>query len=257
MARARNARCGVNFNMRYLMPFQLVRQALDANEIGRPISYFWKFSHRWPPPAVGHELAVAVIHHIHGLNLLLTFGGPIESVAAMAAPGHDPSQRTTIGALLTFASGAIGIVYGGCDGTLSNDVMLLECQGALGRATARDVTAEFRLSTIASKFDQVWSPFFADVEEGNFQKSLDWHLAEFVDALKASRPSPIPIEEGYEALRLAWAIIEAIQSGRTVRLDDVGPAVPPAPPMYAAPTRFRTPGAGASATGDSKEVSTA
>ena len=59
------------------------------------------------------ELAVAVIHHIHGLNLLLTFGGPVESVAAMAAPGHDPSQRTTIGAILTFTSGAIGIVYGG------------------------------------------------------------------------------------------------------------------------------------------------
>jgi predicted dehydrogenase len=152
MARARNARCGVNFNMRYLMPFQLMRQAFDAGDIGRPSSFVWKFSHRWPPPAVGHDLAVAIIHHIHGLDLLLTLGGLVDTVAAQAAPGHDSSQRTTIGAILGFHSRAIGIAHGGVDGTLSNDVMVLECEGSLGRATARDATAESGARPIAPSF---------------------------------------------------------------------------------------------------------
>jgi predicted dehydrogenase len=245
--------------MRYLVPFQLVRQALDGEEIGRPISFVWKFSHRWPPPNVGHDLAVVITHHIRGLNLLLSFGGPIQSVAAKAAPGQDPSLTTTVGAVLTFDSGALGIVYGGVDGALSNDVMMLECQGTLGRATARDATVAFRLSTIGSDLDRVWTPFFADVDEGNFQKSLDWHLAEFLDSLKDGLPPPIPIEEGYEALRVAWAIIESARSGETVRVDDIAPPLPPGPEMYRAPIRFRRlgAGAGAGAIGYAAEVPTA
>jgi myo-inositol 2-dehydrogenase / D-chiro-inositol 1-dehydrogenase len=249
LARSRGTCCGVNFNMRYLMPFQLVRQAVNNNELGRPIAFVWKFSHRWPPPSVGQDLAVVITHHIHGLNLLLSFGGPVHSVAAKAAPGQDPMLKTTVGAVLTFESGALGVIYGGVDGSLSNDVMMLECQGTLARATARDVTAEFRLSKIGQSLDQVWTPFFADVDEGNFQKSLDWHLSEFIDAMKDGRPPPVPIEEGYEALRLAWTIIEAAQSGKTVNVDDIAPPVPIPPGMYGAPIKFRKPGAGASAAG--------
>jgi predicted dehydrogenase len=255
LARSRGVRCGVNFNMRYLMPFQLVKQALNKNEIGRPISYLWKFSHRWPPPAVDHELAVVVTHHIHGLNLLLSFGGPIQSVAAKSAPGQDPSLRTTVGAVLSFESGALGILYGGVDGALSDDVMLLECQGTLGRATVRDATAEFKLSTIGSDLDRVWRPFFADVDEGNFQKSLDWHLTDFIGSLKDGSPPPIPIEEGYEALRVAWAIIESARTGNTVVVDDISPPLPGGVDMYNAPIQFRKPGAGAGEMGYSSDDS--
>jgi predicted dehydrogenase len=252
IARARRVPCGVNFNMRYLMPFQLTRQALDAGEIGRPISLSWRFSHRWPPPQIDQDVAVAITHHIHGLNLLLALGGPIETVAAVAVPGQDPARRTSVGALFTFRSGAMGLLQGGVDGGLSNDTMWLECQGTLGRTTARDATAEFRLSTIASKLDRVWTPFFADVDENNFQKSLDWHLAEFIECIRDGRAVPVPVEEGYEALRVAWAIIEAARSGGTVKIDDIGPALEPATPLYRAPLRFREPGAGASATGYAK-----
>ncbi len=250
LARRRQVPCGVNFNMRYLMPFQLVRQVLDAGQIGRPISYVWKFSHRWPPPSIDQDVAVAITHHIHGLNLLLSFGGPIRSVVARAVPGQDPSRRTTLGALLTFESGALGMLYGGVDGALSNDTMLLECQGTHGRATARDATAEFRLSTLDSKLDRIWTPFFADVDEGNFQKSLEWHITEFVEAVRQKQPVPISVEEGYEALRVAWAIIESAKSGLSVDVDDVGAPLPGGEAaLYRAPIRFRQPGAGASATG--------
>jgi predicted dehydrogenase len=251
-ARARGVPCGVNFNMRYLMPFQLTRQALDAGEIGRPISLSWRFSHRWPPPHIDQDVAVAITHHIHGLNLLLALGGPIDTVAAVAVPGQDPARRTSVGALFTFRGGAMGVLQGGVDGGLSNDTMWLECQGTLGRTTARDATAEFRLSTIGSALDRIWTPFFADVDEGNFQKSLDWHLAEFVEAIRDRQPVPVPVEEGYEALRLAWAIIAAARSGDAVKVDDVGPALDPATPLYRAPLRFRAPGAGANATGYAK-----
>ncbi len=249
LARERQVPCGVNFNMRYLMPFQLTRQALDDGEIGRPISYAWRFSHRWPPPNIDQDVAVAITHHIHGINLLLAFGGPIRSVSAVAAPGQDPKRRTSVGALFSFESGAIGTLLGGVDGALSNDTMWLECQGTLGRTTARDASAEFRLSTLNSKLDRIWTPFFADVDEGNFQKSLEWHLTEFIEAVRDKQPVPIPVEEGYEALRVAWAIIEAAKSGVTVALDAVAPPLPAPEPLYRAPRRFRQPGAGASATG--------
>jgi predicted dehydrogenase len=249
IARTRQVPCGVNFNMRYLMPFQLMRNALDTNEIGRQISLVWKFSHRWPPPKIDEDVAVAITHHIHGLNLLLAFGGPIRSVAAVATAGQDPTRLTTVGAVFTFASGALGILYGGIDGGLSNDTMSLECQGTLGRATARDATAEFRLWTLKSKLDRIWTPFFADVDEGNFQKSLDWHLAEFIDAVRHGRPVPIPLEEGYEALRVAWGIIESAKSGRVVDLETIGLSLESGTELYRAPIRFRDPGTGANATG--------
>jgi predicted dehydrogenase len=235
--------------MRYLMPFQLMRQALDRGEIGRQIALKWQFSHRWPPPNVDQDAAVAITHHIHGLNLLLAFGGPIASVSAVAAPGQDPARRTTIGAVFTYASGALGMLYGGIDGALSNETMSLEVQGTLGRAIGRDATQEFRLWTLDSKLDRVWSPFFADVEENNFQKSLDWHLADFVAALKSGQPVPVPLEEGYEALRVAWGIIESARTGRTVALDAVGPSLAADVDLYRAPIRFREPGAGANAAG--------
>ena len=248
-ARERDVRCGVNFNMRYLMPFQLLRQALDRGEIGRPISYRWEFSHRWPPPDVDQDAAVAITHHIHGLNLLLAFGGPITRVCAEAVAGQDPVRRTTVGVLMRFASGALGMLYGGVDGPLSDDTMALECQGVSGRAVARDATGGFRLWSVDSKLDRIWTPFFADVDENNFQKSLDWHLTEFVAAVREDRPVPIPIEEGYEALRVAWAIIRSAGSGGWVDVDDVGPPSPPGPELYRAPIVFREPGAGANATG--------
>jgi predicted dehydrogenase len=249
LARGRNVPCGVNFNMRYLMPFQLMRQALDRGEIGRHIALKWQFSHRWPPPGIDQDVAVAITHHIHGLNLLLAFGGPIVSVSAVAAAGQDLDKRTTVGALLTFESGAIGVLYGGIDGGLSNDTMSLEIQGTLGRASGRDATQEFRLWTLGSSLDRVWTPFFADIDENNFQKSLDWHLADFVASLKAGEPVPVPLEEGYEALRVAWSIIESARAGQTVAVDAVGPALATAAELYRAPIRFREPGAGASATG--------
>jgi len=252
IARARGVPCGVNFNMRYLMPFQLTRQAIDAGEIGRQISLAWRFSHRWPPPQIDQDVAVAITHHIHGLNLLLAFGGPIETVAAVAVPGQDAARRTSVGALFTFRSGAMGLLQGGVDGGLTNDTMWLECQGTLGRTTARDATAEFRLSTIGGGLDRIWTPFFADVDENNFQKSLDWHLAEFIECVRVGAPVPVPIEEGYEALRVAWAIIEAARSGETVKVNDIGPDLEPATPLYRAPLRFRQPGEGANATGYAK-----
>ena len=248
-ARARDVPCGVNFNMRYLMPFQLLRQALDAGEIGRPISYRWAFSHRWPPPDVDQDVAVAITHHIHGLNLLLAFGGPITRVCARAVAGQDPTRRTTIGALLEFESGALGMLYGGVDGPLSDDTMSLECQGVDGRAVARDATGGFRLWRHDTKLDRIWTPFFADVEENNFQKSLDWHLAEFAAAVRDGRPVPVPVEEGYEALRIAWAIIRSASEGGWVDADDVGAPSAPGPQLYRAPLVFREPGAGANAAG--------
>ena len=64
-------------------------------------------------------------------------------------------MRSTVGAVLTFDRRALGIQYGGVDGALSDDVMTLECRGTLGQATARDPTAEFRLSTIGSDLVRV------------------------------------------------------------------------------------------------------
>jgi predicted dehydrogenase len=249
LARERKVPAGVNFNMRYLMPFQLMRQALDRGELGRQIALKWQFSHRWPPPGIDQDVAVAITHHIHGLNLLLAFGGPIVRVSAVAAAGQDQTRRTTVGALFTFESGAMGVLYGGVDGGLSNDTMSLEVQGTLGRATGRDATQEFRLWTLDSRLDRVWTPFFADVEENNFQKSFDWHLSDFIAALKAGNGVPVPLEEGYEALRVAWAIIESARTGQPVVPDSIGPALADAKELYRAPLRFREPGAGANATG--------
>jgi predicted dehydrogenase len=246
-------RCGVNFGMRYLMPFQLMRTAIDEGRIGPIISALWKFTHWWPPLVGGAPFGMMLSMEIHGLNLLQSMLGPVREVDAtggVSAPGRSAS---TVVAMLRFESGAAGVVMGGTDGPIGSDIMGLEIQGELGRVIARDGIRSFELNVRDDPLDRIWRPFLFDTQENDFQKATDWHIAEFVQAMRDGTPPPIPAEEGYEALRLAFAVIEAATTDRRVRVDDVAPPLDP-PPTYPAPIRRRRPSAGIGLAGYADET---
>jgi predicted dehydrogenase len=253
LTRRSGGRCGVNFGMRYLMPFQLMRTAIDEGRIGPPLSVFWKFSHQWPLLVGGTYAGMILSMQIHGLNMVRAMAGPVASVHAMGVSAPGVEVPTTTVALLRFESGAGGVVMGGTDGPISSDIMTLQIQGTLGRATVSDGVREFELNVRSEPANRVWRPFLFDVAENDFQRATDWHIEEFVRAMLTDDPEPIPIEEGYEALRLAFAIIESATNERTVHVAEIG-SPPERAPTYAAPLHRRRPTAGIEDTGYADET---
>ncbi len=123
----------VDFQRRYELSTRLIKQAIDAGRIGRPI--FGDFRLKWyradsyfaggnPPGWRGTWQydggGSAANQGIHGIDQTLWFMGPVQSVRArINIFNHDIETEDALEALVTYASGAWGIiqttttVYGG------------------------------------------------------------------------------------------------------------------------------------------------
>ena len=123
----------VDFQRRYELTTRLIKQAIDAGRIGRPI--FGDFRLKWyradsyfaggnPPGWRGTWKydggGSAANQGIHGIDQTLWFMGPVQSVRArINIFNHDIETEDALEALVTYASGAWGIiqttttVYGG------------------------------------------------------------------------------------------------------------------------------------------------
>jgi predicted dehydrogenase len=241
IARSRKVRFGINFNMRYLQPFQLARQMLDGGKVGKPVSLSWKFAHFWPPSARTIPLAMMIFMQGHGLNILRAFGGPIAELSCVAANPRGGDLFTTAAATVSFENGAVGVLLGGVDGNNSGDIYHFEMQGTGGRLTVNDAFKHFEYSPREGGLEQTWTPFLFDAERNSYQKTTDWHIAEVIRAQRDGRPEPIPAEEGYEALRASLAAVTSWREHRPVRLDEIAPAAAPHPNLYKAPLEFKEP----------------
>jgi len=219
-ARRRGVRFGINFNHRYSQPFQRVKATIAEGRLGAPAYFLWKFTGGHFPEGQ------ASLHHLlymqsHGFDMLRWLGGPVHEVSAVAAdPRHDGSLTTAI-VSLSFVSGAIGTLIASVDGSYADTYNHeVECLGLGGRVRVTDVLRRFEWSPRADrKGVTVWEPGFFDDRDRDFGATTATHIDHFVKAQLAGEPAPVTAEDGYAALQLGLAAIEAAQTGRRVAVD--------------------------------------
>jgi len=213
LARRQGVYCGINFNHRYTTPFQLVKQHVAEGKVGKPLHLHWRFTGGHYPERQTLPLAHMLYMQSHGFNMLQTFGGAIRSIVGHAYDPRGTGQYTTASFSLQFESGAVGTFLAGVDGDYKDpDIYQFEMMGEQGRVRVDDAIRRFEYAARphfvqthqeqkgAESLALVWNSHFFDDESRDFGRTTDRHLADFVRAMRAGEPEPIPVEEGLAAL---------------------------------------------------------
>jgi len=223
LARRQGVACGINFNHRYATPFQLVKQHIDEGKIGRTLFLHWRFTGGHYPERQTLPLAHLLYMQSHGFNMLQTFGGEIVSIKGHAFDPRETRQFTTATFSLQFAGGAVGTFVASVDGDYKDpDIYGFELLGDRGRVKVDDAIRRFeyapRPDLVQTHQEQkgveslasVWNSHFFDDESRDFGRTTDRHITDFVRAMRAGEPEPIPVEEGLAALEAGQRAIESV-----------------------------------------------
>lgn len=231
LARRQGIRCGINFNHRYATPFKLLDQHVGEGKIGRPLHLLWRFTGGHYPEGHVQPLAHLLYMQSHGFNMMQTFGGPIVSIAGHAFDPRGTGQLTSATFSLQFESGAVGAFVASVDGDYKDPaIYTFELMGDAGRAVVVDTIAGFAYyprpqftqthqeQKAGESLAAVWNSHFFDDDSRQFARTTDRHIADFIRAMRADTPEPIPVEEGLAALEAGAAAIRAATEGRVIRL---------------------------------------
>lgn len=223
LARRQGVYCGINFNHRYATPFQLAQQHVEEGKVGRLLLLHWRFTGGHYPERQTQPLAHLLYMQSHGFNMLQTFGGPIVSIVGHAFDPRGTGQYTTATLSLQFADGAVGSFIAGVDGDYKDpDIYGFEMMGDRGRIKVDDAIRRFEYAPRpefaqthqeqkgAESLALVWNSHFFDDDSRSFGRTTDRHIADFVRAMRAGEPEPIPIEEGLAALEAGQMAIDSV-----------------------------------------------
>ncbi len=223
LARKQGIHCAVNFNHRYATPFQLVQQHVKEGKVGKPLHFMWRFTGGHYPERQQSPMAHLLYMQSHGFNMLQTLGGKIASIKGHAYDVRGTGQFTTAVLSLQFESGAVGSFVAGVDGDYKDpDIYSFEMMGDKGRVKVDDAIRRFEYAPRSAieqthqeqkgeeSLAQVWNSHFFDDESRDFGRTTDRHIADFVRAMHAGEPEPIPIEEGLAALEAGQMAIDSI-----------------------------------------------
>jgi predicted dehydrogenase len=225
LARRQGIYCGINFNHRYATPFVLAKQHVDQGKVGKPILLHWRFTGGHYPEWQKKPLAHLLYMQSHGFNMMQTFGGRIVSIRGHAADPRGTGQYTAATLSLQFESGAVGSFIASVDGDYKDpDIYTFEMTGDRGRIRVDDTIRRFEYAARpdfvqthqeqkgAESLTQVWNSHFFDDDSRQFGRTTDRHIADFIRAMRAGEPEPIPVEEGLAALEAGEMAIAAALS---------------------------------------------
>ena len=212
------------FNHRWYPTIQRARQLVDQDAIGRPIMARCRYGHggrdgwerEWfaqQPVAGGGTF---LDNGVHALDLFRWFLGDFAEATGMVATlawPVEPSEDNGVGLFRT-ADGRLALLHSSW--TQWDPVFSFELFGERGllRITGREtlVFAE-RGHTIGPVSTQSWHT----PTDPQVPFEADWR--EFHAAIREGRPPLADGRAGLEAIRMAYAVYEASQTGRAVRLD--------------------------------------
>ncbi|MBI4579023.1 MAG: Gfo/Idh/MocA family oxidoreductase [Planctomycetes bacterium] len=202
----------IDFNHRYARPVMLAREAIRSGRLGDLVFATWRFGGEHS--ATEHPHANLIETQCHGLDMLEYLCGPIESVAAEMTE-MTGRGLTTIVLSLKFASGAVGSLVGSYDSSYQySNVHLLEVNGTDGHVLVEDTVRRFTYQRKGSEHREVWEAgYFNDVDRA-FRRILDSHLDAVLAAFRRDEEPPVHASAGRRALALAFAAIQAYESGR-------------------------------------------
>ncbi|TDD12267.1 Gfo/Idh/MocA family oxidoreductase [Nonomuraea deserti] len=213
-ARERDLFFAINLNHRYAEPVVRARRDLDDGRLGDLSFATWRFGGEGgPADSRGrHPHAGLIETQCHGIDLLEHLLGPIEAVSAEMARGGS-----TLVVAARFACGAVGSLVGSYDSSYAYPrAHHVEVNGDAGRLLIDDTTRRYEFSPAGSETRTVWEAGYFNDRGRSFHETFDAHLDALMPALRAGAAPPVPAEAGRRALRVAYRIIEAFETGRRV-----------------------------------------
>lgn len=214
----------VSLNQRFLSHHQRAKTLVDAGRVGTVFlcqAAFKGFSHikGWRYDATRVGGGALIDSGMHRVDLLRWLVGEVEAVQAEAGTfiHREMEGEDTAVALLRFASGAIGHLT--CSWGVQTPVReeSLMLAGTSGTIWTDNDTLSIRHTgaTASGAHSPVEEETFPEVTYPDSVKRL---IAHFLDCLQNDAEPAVTPEDGREALRIALAAYEAIQTGRRVRL---------------------------------------
>ncbi|MEV1174875.1 Gfo/Idh/MocA family oxidoreductase [Nonomuraea sp. NPDC049784] len=213
-ARARELFFAINFNHRFAEPVVRAERDIDDGRLGDLSFATWRFGGEGS--SAHHPYANLIETQCHGIDLLEHLLGPIDAVSAEMTRGGS-----TLVVAAHFACGAVGSLVGSYDSSYAYPrTHHVEVNGDAGRLLIDDTTRRYEFSTAGSEARTVWEAGYFNDRGRSFHETFDAHLDALMPALRAGAAPPVHAEAGRRALRVAYRIIEAFETGRRV-------AVPP------------------------------
>jgi predicted dehydrogenase len=207
---------GVNFNHRFSEPFRRAIEFVRGAELG-PAAYvavrfagdlYKELSDPW---------CMLKETQGHSFDLLRLFGGEIAEVTAMMSDPRQLGVWTSAAVSVRFQTGAIGNVLGTWDGSYAHPhAQVFEYRATGGGVVVDNVVDAVRLFRHDEPEYREWRPGLFDAERRDFWRTIDAHIAAFVDAVRDGKPAPVSGRDGRRALELALAAGRSFQEGRAV-----------------------------------------
>ena len=227
------------FPLRFRVGPGKAKEAIDGGRLGRivladayvkwhrPQEYYRGWHGTWALDGGGALMNQA----IHSIDLLQWLVGPVDTIFARTATlGHDMETEDTASALLTFETGAIGVIQGATS-CWPGDPAKVELRGTAGTIVLEDgrITAwklsdstpeeEARMTALEARDGHT----FADpAAMSHIQHRLQ--IEDMIDAIATDRQPCITGPEARKAVEIVRAIYASARRSQAIRLpfDDQG-----------------------------------
>jgi predicted dehydrogenase len=226
------------FPLRFAAGVGHAKAAVEAGRLGRltladvyvkwyrPQSYYdraWRGT--WESDGGGALMNQA----IHSIDLVQWLAGPVSSVFGQTATlAHTMQTEDTASAVLTFASGALGVIQGATS-AWPGDPARVELHGDRGTIALEegrivvwklaDATPEEEAAMLG--LEQVSGSGAADPMAIGFEKHRR-QLVDMMEAIRTGRPPAIQGAEARAAVEIVRAIYRSAQAGAVVKLPLTG-----------------------------------
>lgn len=217
-AAAQGRRLGVDFNHRFSEPYRRARAFVAGGDLG-PAAYLNMRFAGSLYKELNDPYCQLVETQGHSFDLLRLFGGEIEELHAYLADPRGIGVFTSAAVSLRFASGAVGVLLGSWDASYEHPgAQLFEYAALGGRVLVENVVDAVRLFRNDRPGFCEWRPGIFDAGGRDFWRTIDAHVAAFVDAVLADEPPPVGAEDGVRALELSLACARSFEGGGPVRV---------------------------------------
>ena len=239
VCRANNTKLGVIFQMRFGVVARTLKEAVDSGRLGRVFlsdaidkssrTTAYYNSAAWRGTKTLEGGGCLMTQSIHIIDLLQYLMGPVRSVMGrVATQVHDIEIEDTATAVVTFESGAIGII----ESTSSVRTALksrLELHGDNGTVVANAQYDKFLLWDV--KGDQGGVEVEQSFELTDIDDPWDYpqsrhriQLQDMVDAIREDRDPILTGEDARVPLAIIMAIYDSSREGKEVYMDSYRPA---------------------------------
>ena len=215
----------VGFNRRFDPNFALIKAGLAAGEIGKAELLSITSFDPAPPPVSYIKVSGGLFRDmmIHDFDMANFIMGEVPvSISATGSCVVDPEigaagDIDTAIVTLTYADGKLAVIKNSRRAGYGYD-QRLEVLGADGLLQANNMLES---SVVKSTTDGVVSakPTYFFLERYMPAYRAEW--AAFVEAMQANNPMPVTLEDGVQALAMAEAAKQSLDTGKPVALADV------------------------------------